>query len=547
MIENARIESTIKLFAEQYYEKIFYFSLKKTGNQTEAEDLTSDIVLDIITALKKGLIPEYFSAYVWKSARSRFCKWAEKKYSRRKYFDDSIGFDILDNLDGNSDLESDYILKEDINVLRREISLISKDYREILVSFYIDDKKVSQIAKEFNLPEGTVKTKLFKSRKILTEGMKMAREFGVKSYKPEDVYFIKSGSDGSDGSPWSKIRTKLAKNILLEAYYNASTIEELSLELGVAAPYMEEAVDELVNAELLKKLGGNKYETDFMILSAENQRDIENAHLKIKDEYFNLAKEILDIIKKEGKKDLLGGIQTFEELKWLYLLQLPNDVNRAVSDIKLTDKTRWSNRPYNGQWELMGLEEYTKCEYNGVVGWNGGSNYTNDENEIWIWLYDFTNFNWDRHDANWVFQYENVRVASQILDGTVDKEKDIGIINRLIELGVFEIKDGNYICKMAIAKKDKELLSQSVNEDIYKNKIKPLYDKLVNLHSQMYDEVVGIVKKVIPERLQNKIAFVVDVITSMRSYLLVTAIKAGYIIIPEDFSKSMVGIAVYRK
>ena len=345
-------ENTVKLFAEQYYEKIFYFSLKKTGNQTEAEDLTSDIVLDIITALRKGIIPEHFSAYVWKSARSRFCKWAEKKCSRRKHFDDSgDSFDILDNLGGDSDLESDYILKEDINSLRREISLISKEYREILVSFYIDDKKVSQIAKEFELPEGTVKTKLFKSRKILTEGMKMAREFGVKSYKPENIHFSKSGKDGSDGSPWSKINTKRAKNILLETYYNPSTIEELSLELGIAAPYMEEAVDELVNAELLKKLvnGKEKYETNFIIFSAETQRDIENAHLKIKDEYFTLAKEILDVIEKDGKKDLLGGTQTFEELKWQYLLTMADNVNWAVEAVKFPNHGGYSKRPNDGQ------------------------------------------------------------------------------------------------------------------------------------------------------------------------------------------------------
>jgi len=93
--------------------------------------------------------------------------------------------------------------------------------------------------------------------------MKMAREFGIKSYKPEDVSFVKSGMDGTDGSPWNKLKTKLAKNILLEAYHNPSTIEELSLELGVAAPYMEEAVDELVEATLMVKLDNNKYKTDF--------------------------------------------------------------------------------------------------------------------------------------------------------------------------------------------------------------------------------------------------------------------------------------------
>ena len=49
-------------FAENYMEKLFYFCLKKTGNNIEAEDLTQDISLQIITALNKGTIPTSFSA-----------------------------------------------------------------------------------------------------------------------------------------------------------------------------------------------------------------------------------------------------------------------------------------------------------------------------------------------------------------------------------------------------------------------------------------------------------------------------------------------------
>jgi len=515
-------EKTIKLFTEQYYEKIFYFSLKKAGNRTEAEDLTSDIILDIISALRKGVIPEYFSAYVWKCARSRYCKWAEKKSNSRKHFD--LSESALDHLECDENLEENFILHEDIQALRREISLISKEYREILVSFYIDDKKISQIAKEFNLPEGTVKTKLFKSRKILMEGMKMAREFGIKSYKPEDVSFVKSGMDGTDGSPWNKLKTKLAKNILLEAYHNPSTIEELSLELGVAAPYMEEAVEELVEATLIKKLDNNKYKTDFEIINAETQRDTENAHLRIKDEYFEIAKEIISIVEQEGNKDLLGGTQTFEELKWLYLLDLADGIYCHVPQVPQNNEKpatmgdRYTKRPYGGYWDITGYEEFTSCEESTFIGYNGNGN----DNDM-ICAYDFHQYSWGQRTTNWSFNYEQTKIAVKILDGgTLDEEKDKAVINQLLELGAFDLKDGKYICKMAIAKRDKDLFSQSVSEDVFKNKIMPLYEKLKKLESSAG---VGM---------------------WMRPYIFSAALKAGYIKIPEDFSRSMVGICVKR-
>ena len=52
-------------FTERYMEKLFYFCLKKTGNETEVQDLTQDIVLNILTALNKGIVPMCFSAWVW--------------------------------------------------------------------------------------------------------------------------------------------------------------------------------------------------------------------------------------------------------------------------------------------------------------------------------------------------------------------------------------------------------------------------------------------------------------------------------------------------
>lgn len=56
----------IQNLVRDYAEKNYYFCVKKTGNNDSAEDLTSDILLNIIiiAALKKGTVTEYFSAWV---------------------------------------------------------------------------------------------------------------------------------------------------------------------------------------------------------------------------------------------------------------------------------------------------------------------------------------------------------------------------------------------------------------------------------------------------------------------------------------------------
>ena len=179
----------IKEFTESYMEKIFYFCLKKTGDHYEAEDLTQDIALQIITSLHGGTVPTSFSAWVWQIARNRYSVWAARKHNRNESV---TGSDIGDyEIEDESDnILSEMIHAEEMSLLRRELAFIKSDYRDIVVAYYIENKSVREIASALSLPENTVKSRLFRAREILKEGMDMAREFGKRSYKPEEITFI---------------------------------------------------------------------------------------------------------------------------------------------------------------------------------------------------------------------------------------------------------------------------------------------------------------------------------------------------------------------
>ena len=121
--------------------------------------------------------------------------------------------------------------KENIEILRRELAFISSSYREILVAYYIEDKSVKEIATALGISESLVKTNLFRARKALKEGMEMARTFGPRSYNPGKVCIC--GVRNHKTKKHFFLLRQLAKNILLEADHNPSTVEELSIALGV--------------------------------------------------------------------------------------------------------------------------------------------------------------------------------------------------------------------------------------------------------------------------------------------------------------------------
>ena len=276
---NEMRDKLIHEFVEKYMEKLFYFCLRKTDSRAEAEDLTQDIALNIITALEKGTVPTAFSAWVWRIAHNRYSAWADDKHRRAASVTGSDVYDC-EIIDDNPDTLDEMIHNEQMALLRRELAFIKSIYRDIVVAYYIDDRSIRDIAASMSLSESAVEQRLFRARKILKEGMDMAREFGKMSYRPENLRFQINGLPGSNGEPSCYLSKALDKNILLAAYRTPSTAEELAIEIGVALPYMEEELDSLVSATLLIKRN-NRYETNFYIFSASAQEKIYSRYREI--------------------------------------------------------------------------------------------------------------------------------------------------------------------------------------------------------------------------------------------------------------------------
>jgi RNA polymerase sigma factor, sigma-70 family len=357
-------------FAEQYIEKLFYFCLKKTGNRFDAEDLSSDISVNVINALFKGTVPDNFNAWVWQIARNRYSLWAKKKHIATLHTAFITAADNDDNLeipkieDIKTSVEDEYIRSEELSLLRKELAFISSDYRNIIVAYYIENRRVKDIAEALGGSEGTICSKLFRARNIIKEGMKMAKEFGIRSYKPEELSFIASGNQPS-GLPWSAIRRRIPVNILCEANNNPSTVEELSIALGIAMPYMEEEAGLLENAELLKRTPDGKLVTNFFITPSE-------CHQEILDLSYAFAKahyaEIWELAKYAVKETEKFDIDTtaYSENDTLMYFALHLEQLLAYNVLPNSIYTKFKRKD-GGSWGFIGYERGEQhCEISSI-------------------------------------------------------------------------------------------------------------------------------------------------------------------------------------
>lgn len=352
-------------FAENYMEKVFYFCLRKTGSNTEAEDLTQDIALNVIASLNRGAEPGNFPAWVWQVARNRYAAWAKHRHDRREAVSDAdIGDYEIADVDGSPGDE--LIQKEQLALLRRELAFIRSDYRDIVVAYYIEDRSIRDIALTFSLSETAIKQRLYRTRKTLKEGMDMAREFGIRSYKPEEITFIKSGCEGRFGQPWTIVSHLLYKNIFLEAYENPETSEELALALGIALPYMEDELEFLVREQLLRREGG-KYVTNFRIISRGEQRARFEASKKIQAPLTEKLCGLIDLYVSCGGAKADVSYVGYESAKWAMLVRAFDIIKYSTVD---PCEEELPARPDGGAWVLTGYEsiDYTEPFFVGQHG-----------------------------------------------------------------------------------------------------------------------------------------------------------------------------------
>ena len=170
-------------FVEENLKTIFAYSLSRVSNKDDAEDLCNDIVLAILNSADKLKDEKAFYGYVWGIAANTYRKFMRKRM--RSQFEE-----IDESIADTTDFTEEISLKDDIMNLRREIALLSKEYRECTIAYYFDEISCKEVADKLDISLEMVKYYLFKTRKILKEGISMEREFGEKSFRPAPFEFI---------------------------------------------------------------------------------------------------------------------------------------------------------------------------------------------------------------------------------------------------------------------------------------------------------------------------------------------------------------------
>lgn len=157
-------------------------------------------------------------------------------------------------------------------------------------------------------------------------------------------------------------KRKLPQNILLSAYQEPLTIEQLCMELGTSAAYVEDEVENLVSNQLMKEISPGKYQTDFVILPWGEPKDNKNIADMIYEAcfpgYYDALMAFLERHKAllSGEKFNTAGF-SWNRLLWVYLhIVTEYVVDRfRVEGCKIVSYRDIPERPNGGRWIALGF------------------------------------------------------------------------------------------------------------------------------------------------------------------------------------------------
>jgi RNA polymerase sigma-70 factor, ECF subfamily len=148
---------------------VYRWLVRLVGNEATAEDLLSDVFLDVWRQADR--FQARSSVSTWLMAIARFKALSARRVRKDAELDETIEATVADPAD-----DPEVMLEKKCRdaLVRKAVTTLSPEHREIIDLVYYHEKSVDECAQILGVPSGTVKTRMFYARRKLAEMVKAA-------------------------------------------------------------------------------------------------------------------------------------------------------------------------------------------------------------------------------------------------------------------------------------------------------------------------------------------------------------------------------------
>ena len=162
-------KQAFELFIKQYEKLVFHIVYRMIPEQREKEDICQDIFIKIYQNLDTFQFRSKVSTWIGAIAYNTCLNYTQKK--RALLFNDHTPQGItLDSINGHMHPPDKYTEEQDLkNQIQSAVESLPQIYRTAISLYHVEGMSYNEISQIMDLPEGTVKSYLFRARKKLKE------------------------------------------------------------------------------------------------------------------------------------------------------------------------------------------------------------------------------------------------------------------------------------------------------------------------------------------------------------------------------------------
>lgn len=150
----------------QTYKYVYSRAKCMFSDEGEVQDLIQEVYLALYRNASSIKTEDSIFAWLRTTTFYQGTKMLQKKRKEALLSEEVEG--IFETIpDEETQIESDYMDKEDVEVIRSCIDRLSDEQKTVLLAYYYDNLKVNEISEMLSVSEGTIKSRLFLARKNL--------------------------------------------------------------------------------------------------------------------------------------------------------------------------------------------------------------------------------------------------------------------------------------------------------------------------------------------------------------------------------------------
>ena len=150
---------------EQYGSQIFRYCLHQLGSREEAEDAVQSTFLNAFRGIKRGIVPELESAWLFKIAQN-VCLSRRRSTWRRDRIESPTDFELVEELTPAPSRRADELMG-----LQDVLETLPENQRRAILLREWQGLSYHEIADELELSQSAVETLIFRARRALAQGL----------------------------------------------------------------------------------------------------------------------------------------------------------------------------------------------------------------------------------------------------------------------------------------------------------------------------------------------------------------------------------------